>query len=105
MADVWIMTNARDTSEDPDSWETEVTVVVLRNHKVLANNEEDEELLNDQIKMIQENYWEEDGNTGPIPSEELFPYLNQLHSSPSHKGSIVPIEEARRVMELSGGGF
>ena len=55
--------------------------------------------------MIQENYWEEDGNTGPIPSEELFPYLNQLHSSPSHKGSIVPIEEARRVMELSGGGF
>ena len=39
MADVWIMTNARDTSEDPDSWETEVTVVVLPNQKVLANNE------------------------------------------------------------------
>ena len=46
MADVWIMTS--DMGEG--GWQSGVQVVVLPNRKVLAKNDMDKELIEEQIK-------------------------------------------------------
>ena len=98
MADVWIMTS--DMGEG--GWQSGVQVVVLPNRKVLAKNDMDKELIEEQIKEAQERY-EHAGSSGPIPTDELFYYLEGLHKSPYHLGAVVPIEEAREYVKLSGG--
>ena len=98
MADVWIMTS--DMGEG--GWQSGVQVVVLPNRKVLAKNDMDKELIEEQIKEAQERY-ERAGSSGSIPTDELFYYLEGLHKSPYHLGAVVPIEEAREYVKLSGG--
>ena len=100
MADVWIMTNGM--GEGEEAWKSGVQVVVLPNHKVITKNDMDKKLIEEQIKEAQQRY-EYAGSSGPIPTDELFYYLEGLHKSPYHLGSVVPIEEAKEYVKLSGG--
>jgi hypothetical protein len=90
MADVWIMTS--DAGEGEEAWKSGVQVVVLPNRKVIAKNDMDKELIEEQIK-----------EAGDISIDELFYYLEGLHKSPYHLGATVPMEEAREYVKLSGG--
>ena len=100
MADVWIMHN--NIGEGEDYWKSHVLAVVLRNHKVIAKDDEDKELLEYDIKMAQSRY-ERAGRSGNMPTEDLFRYLSGLHQKIYYSGSIVSIEDAREYVKLSGG--
>jgi len=100
MADVWILVNAAEEGED--SWKSNVKAVVLPSHKILAKQDGDKELLQMQIDDATQ-FYQEDGNSGDVPSEMLFEYLEGLHKSPYHLGFTVPVEDAREYVKLSGG--
>lgn len=101
MADVWIMTNG--VGEGEEAWKSGVQAVILPNRRVIAKSNEDKNLLEEQIEEAQERYNKYGGGSGEIPIDKLFDYLEGLHTSPYHLGFVVPVEEAREYVKLSGG--
>ena len=88
--------------EGEEYWKSHIVAVVLPNHKVIAKDDEDKELLEYDIKQMQSRY-ERAGRSGNMPTEDLFNYLNGLHRKIYYSGSIVSIEDAREYVKLSGG--
>ena len=100
MADVWILTNG--SGEGKDAWKSGVKAVILPNHKIIAKTAGTKELLEAQIEEVHE-FYHAAGHSGKIPSEQLFEYLEGLHQNMYHIGFVVPVEEAREYIKLSGG--
>jgi len=105
MADVLVLTKINGPEEvGTDAWKRNVTAVVLPNKKILSTDEHVEYLLNDEIKWIEKTHekggvWED----RPYDVTDLFYILAGRFSSPQNFCMIIPAEEAREAMELSGG--
>ena len=100
MANVWIMHN--NVGEGEEYWKSHIVAVVLPNHKVIAKDDEDKELLEYDIKQMQSRY-ERSGRSGNMPTEVLFDYLTGLHNKIYYSGSTISMEKAREYVKLSGG--
>ncbi len=96
MADVWVLTSIKNFDAD-----LELDAVVLGNRKILSKNEGTKEMLESDFKAA-DNIWAEQ-NEGPMPSNELFSFLNVIHKNPQGIGQIMPVEDARELVKKSGG--
>lgn len=73
--------------------------VVLASKKVLGNRKK---ILQMQVDDAQDS-WLQDGNSGDVPIEELYRYLERMNMSAYHAGRILPIDEAKELIKNNGG--
>jgi len=73
--------------------------VVLPSKKTLGR---DKDFLKIQVDEAQQ-YWQEDGNSGDIPTDVLYRYLSQMNMSAYRAGWVLPVDEARELVKKSGG--
>ena len=96
MADVWVLQGL----SGPGS-ELELHAVVLGNRKILTQYEGLKEGLEESFQAADRIMGE--GNEGEISTEELFEFLSATHNNAYGMGTIVSSEEARELIENSGG--
>jgi len=79
---------------------------------VLVTPDLDSKIGSGSIKNIQglqmqvddaQDTWLQDGNSGDIPIEELYRYLERMNLSAYHAGWILPIDEAKELIKNNGG--
>jgi len=97
-ADVWVLTGFVSLDEVGPG---DLTAVVFGNRKFIANNDSYKEHFEDQCRVA-DNFWAEQ-NDGPMPSEALFGFLNATHKGQGGIGHTVSIERARELVKASGG--
>ena len=96
MAYVWVLQGL----SGPGS-ELDLKAVVLGNRKILTQSEGIKEALEESFKAADRIMGE--GNEGEISTEELFEFLSATHNNAYGMGTIVSSEEARELIENSGG--
>jgi len=96
MADVWVLTSIKNFDA-----ELELDAVVLGNRKILSKHEGVKEMLESDFKAA-DSIWAEE-NDGPMPSSELFGFLNVIHRNPHGIGQIMPVDDARELVKKQGG--
>jgi len=96
MADVWVLTSIKNFDA-----ELELDAVVLGNRKILSRNEGTKEMLESDFKAA-DNIWAEQ-NDGPMPSSELFSFLNIVHRNYQGIGQTMPVDDARELIKKQGG--
>ena len=96
MADVWVLQGL----SGPGS-ELDLKAVVLGNRKILTQSEGIKEELENAFQAADRMMGE--GNEGEISTEELFEFLSATHNNAYGMGTIVSSEEARELIENSGG--
>jgi len=96
MADVWVLQGLSGPGGD-----LELHAVVLGNRKILTQSEGIKEALEESFQAADRIMGE--GNEGEISTEELFEFLSATHNNVYGIGTIVSSEEARELIENSGG--
>lgn len=96
---VFILYKPNHDSNSPDNEVKEIQGVVLPSRKILGQHKQHLEMNMTDAKR----YWEEDGNSGEIPLEELFTYLLHMNGGAYSTGILLPTNDAREFVKKGGG--
>ena len=99
MSDIFLLVDA---SEGKDTWKENVKAAVLPSHKVITKDKTMKLSLMSNIREAQ-SFWEEEGNTGKVPTEKLYNFLTAMNGNPLRLGGTTSSEDAREYVKLSGG--